>query len=59
MENVCRLKIIEALMACGQLKDNVLGSGYTDYHDENGNCCLTVVLKSGEVFDMVITQRTK
>lgn len=32
MENGRRLLIIEAMMA--------LGSGYTDYHDENGNCCL-------------------
>lgn len=57
MENECRLLIIEAMMASGFLKDNVLGSGYTDYHDEYDNCGLTLVLKSGEVFDMVIKQR--
>lgn len=57
MENECRLLIIEAMMASGFLKDNVLGSGYTGYHDEMGNCCLAVTLKSSDVFDIVITKR--
>lgn len=58
MEKECRLQIVEAMMANGFLKDNVLGSGYTDYHDKDDNCGLTLVLKSGEIFDIVIKQRT-
>lgn len=57
MENECRLQIIKAMMASGFLKDNTLGSGYTDYHDEEGNCGLRLVLKSGEIFELVIKQR--
>lgn len=59
LEEDCRLQIIKTMIASGFLKNNVLGSGYTDYHDEDDNCCLALVFKSGEVFDLVIKRRAE
>lgn len=49
-----RKLLIETMQVSGLLKDNNLGSGYTDYHDKDNNCCVKFDLSAGTEINVQI-----
>lgn len=50
--NQFRAILIQNMCKSGLLKDNWLGSGWTDWHSEEGKAGITFELKTGESFQL-------